>query len=84
VALETGESQAEPSSDFVHLMTMHAAKGLEFPFVFIGGVEEGLFPHQMSVQDLKQLEEKLDDLKGSNERLILEVNKPSARCHNTA
>ena len=47
-ALESGERQADANTDAVHLMTVHAAKGLEFHSVFIGGLEEGLFPHQNS------------------------------------
>lgn len=47
-ALESGERQADTNADAVHLMTVHAAKGLEFHSVFIGGLEEGLFPHQNS------------------------------------
>lgn len=47
-ALESGERQADANADAVHLMTVHAAKGLEFHSVFIGGLEEGLFPHQNS------------------------------------
>ena len=47
-ALESGERQADANADAVHLMTVHAAKGLEFHTVFIGGLEEGLFPHQNS------------------------------------
>ncbi len=57
VALESGEHQADNFTDFVHLMTLHAAKGLEFPLVFLTGAEEGLFPHQMSLQDMQGLEE---------------------------
>lgn len=57
VALETGEHQADQLSDAVHLMTLHSAKGLEFPLVFLTGVEEGLFPHAMSSQQPAQLEE---------------------------
>ena len=47
-ALEAGEHQAGDSEDALHLMTVHAAKGLEFHTVFITGLEEGLFPHQNS------------------------------------
>lgn len=56
-ALEAGENQADPFEDCVQLMTLHSAKGLEFPLVFIAGVEEGLFPHQMSLQEPSDLEE---------------------------
>jgi DNA helicase-2/ATP-dependent DNA helicase PcrA len=47
-SLESGEHQAGDSEDALHLMTVHAAKGLEFHTVFITGLEEGLFPHQNS------------------------------------
>ncbi|BBJ00579.1 DNA helicase [Ferrigenium kumadai] len=47
-SLEAGEHQAGDSEDALHLMTVHAAKGLEFHTVFITGLEEGLFPHQNS------------------------------------
>jgi DNA helicase II / ATP-dependent DNA helicase PcrA len=57
VALETGESQADAQSDSVSLMTLHAAKGLEFPVVFIAGLEEELFPHRMSLEEAQGLEE---------------------------
>lgn len=57
VALDAGDEQASEYSDYVSLMTLHAAKGLEFPVVFISGVEEGLFPHQMSVDQPGGLEE---------------------------
>ncbi len=57
VALESGEGQAEANSDCVNLMTLHAAKGLEFPIVFIAGVEEDLFPHKMSSETPAGLEE---------------------------
>jgi DNA helicase-2/ATP-dependent DNA helicase PcrA len=50
-ALEAGETQGESWDDCVQLMTMHSAKGLEFPLVFIVGMEDGLFPHQRSVED---------------------------------
>lgn len=57
VALESGEHQADELTDAVHLMTLHSAKGLEFPLVFLTGMEEGLFPHVMSSQEARQLEE---------------------------
>jgi DNA helicase-2/ATP-dependent DNA helicase PcrA len=50
-ALEAGDTQGESWDDCVQLMTLHSAKGLEFPLVFIGGMEDGLFPHQRSVED---------------------------------
>ena len=50
-ALEAGETQGESWDDCVQMMTLHSAKGLEFPLVFIGGMEDGLFPHQRSVED---------------------------------
>ena len=56
-ALESGETQADAYSDCVNLMTLHAAKGLEFPTVYLVGMEEGLFPHQRSNEDISQLEE---------------------------
>lgn len=56
-ALEAGESQAGPAQDCVQMMTLHSAKGLEFPSVFIAGVEEGLFPHEMSLEEPGRLEE---------------------------
>ncbi len=55
--LEAGEAQGDKSEDCVQLMTLHSAKGLEFPLVFIGGLEEGLFPHSRSADDPEQLEE---------------------------
>jgi DNA helicase-2/ATP-dependent DNA helicase PcrA len=48
-SLESGEHQAGSGEDALHLMTVHAAKGLEFHTVFITGLEEGLFPHQNSI-----------------------------------
>ena len=56
-ALEAGEGQAGAWEDCVQLMTMHSAKGLEFPLVFLCGMEDGLFPHQRSVADPNGLEE---------------------------
>ena len=56
-ALEAGEGQAEAWQDCVQLMSLHSAKGLEFPLVFLTGLEEGLFPHQHSLEDPTRLEE---------------------------
>ena len=56
-ALEAGEGQAEEWEDCVQLMSLHSAKGLEFPLVFLTGLEEGLFPHQHSLDDPSRLEE---------------------------
>lgn len=56
-ALESGATQAGEYSDCVNLMTLHSAKGLEFANVYLIGMEEGLFPHQRSMEDLTQLEE---------------------------
>jgi len=56
-ALEAGEGQADAWDDCVQLMTMHSAKGLEFPLVFLCGMEDGLFPHQRSIADPQGLEE---------------------------
>jgi DNA helicase-2/ATP-dependent DNA helicase PcrA len=55
--LESGEGQAEEWEDCVQMMTLHSAKGLEFPLVFLCGLEDGLFPHQRSVTDVQGLEE---------------------------
>ncbi|HDS2909905.1 DNA helicase II [Morganella morganii] len=56
-ALESGEGQADRYQDAVQLMTLHSAKGLEFPQVFIVGVEEGMFPGMMSMEESGRLEE---------------------------
>ncbi len=50
-ALEAGDSQADQFQDSVQMMTLHSAKGLEFPLVFLAGMEEGLFPHKMSLDE---------------------------------
>ena len=56
-ALEAGDNEAEYDEDSVQLMTLHSAKGLEFPLVIITGMEEGLFPHSRSLEDNDGLEE---------------------------
>jgi DNA helicase-2/ATP-dependent DNA helicase PcrA len=56
-ALNAGDHEAAEFEDSVQLMTLHSAKGLEFPLVFITGVEEGLFPHKMSLEESGRLEE---------------------------
>ncbi|MFC4160245.1 UvrD-helicase domain-containing protein [Chitinimonas lacunae] len=56
-SLEAGEHEARPGEDALQLMTVHAAKGLEFHAVFLTGLEEGLFPHDNSRDDPKGLEE---------------------------
>jgi DNA helicase-2/ATP-dependent DNA helicase PcrA len=56
-ALDAGDAQAEEHEDSVQLMTLHSAKGLEFPLVFLAGMEENLFPHRMSLEEPGRLEE---------------------------
>lgn len=56
-ALDAGDAQADEFEDAVQMMTLHSAKGLEFPFVVLAGVEEGLFPHKMSIEEPGRLEE---------------------------
>ncbi len=55
--LESSEGQAQEWDDSVQLMTLHSAKGLEFPCVFLAGMEQGLFPHKMSADDPLKLQE---------------------------
>ncbi|HTC51035.1 MAG TPA: DNA helicase II [Steroidobacteraceae bacterium] len=55
--LESGEGQADAWEDCIQMMTLHTAKGLEFPVVFLSGMEDGLFPHQRSLNDIEGLEE---------------------------
>lgn len=56
-ALDAGDAQADPYEDSVQMMTLHSAKGLEFPLVILAGLEENLFPHRMSVEEPGRLEE---------------------------
>lgn len=56
-SLEAGDTQAAENEDSIQLMTLHSAKGLEFPLVFLVGMEEGLFPHKMSLEEPGRLEE---------------------------
>jgi DNA helicase-2/ATP-dependent DNA helicase PcrA len=56
-ALDAGDAQADDFQDSVQLMTLHSAKGLEFPLVFMAGMEEGLFPHSMSAEEPGRMEE---------------------------
>ncbi len=57
VSLEAGERASDKDTPCVQLMTLHAAKGLEFPYVFLVGLEQGLFPHQNSMEDPEKLQE---------------------------
>ncbi len=85
-SLEAGENQGEEGDDCVQLMTLHAAKGLEFPVVFLVGMEEGLFPSQRSVDDEGRLEEERRlayvGITRARERLILS-HAESRRMHGT-
>ncbi|MDQ6647102.1 MAG: UvrD-helicase domain-containing protein [Pseudomonadota bacterium] len=84
--LEAGENQGEAWDDCVQLMTLHSAKGLEFPVVFLVGMEEGLFPSQRSVDDEGRLEEERRlayvGITRARERLIV-THAESRRMHGT-
>ena len=56
-ALDAGDAQADEHEDSVQMMTLHSAKGLEFPLVFLAGMEENLFHHRMSLEEPGRLEE---------------------------
>jgi DNA helicase-2/ATP-dependent DNA helicase PcrA len=56
-ALDAGDAQADEHEDSIQLMTLHSAKGLEFPLVFLAGMEENLFPHRMSMEEPGRLAE---------------------------
>jgi len=57
VSLDMGDTQASKTDDAVQLMTMHSAKGLEYKYVFMVGMEESLFPHSRSMDNINELEE---------------------------
>lgn len=57
VSLDAGDHQAATDQDAVQMMTLHSAKGLEFPLLFMSGMEENLFPHRMSLEEPGRLEE---------------------------
>jgi DNA helicase-2/ATP-dependent DNA helicase PcrA len=84
--LEAGENQGEVWDDCVQLMTLHSAKGLEFPVVFLVGMEEGLFPSQRSVDDEGRLEEERRlayvGITRAREKLIV-THAESRRMHGT-
>jgi DNA helicase-2/ATP-dependent DNA helicase PcrA len=85
-ALEAGEGQAEAGEDGVQLMTLHSAKGLEFPMVFLVGLEEGMFPGQRSADDPGRLEEERRlayvGLTRARQRLVL-THSESRTLHGT-
>ena len=67
-ALEAGDHQAGSSEAALHMMTVHAAKGLEFEAVFVSGLEEGLFPHENAQHDANGVEEERRMMNGVNIR----------------
>jgi len=85
-ALEAGEGQGDSWDDCVQLMTLHSAKGLEFPLVFLVGLEEGLFPSQRSVEDEGRLEEERRlayvGITRARQRLVI-THAESRRMHGT-
>ncbi len=85
-SLEAGENQGETWDDCVQLMTLHSAKGLEFPLVFLVGMEEGLFPSQRSVDDEGRLEEERRlayvGITRAREKLVV-THAESRRMHGT-
>ncbi len=90
-ALEAGEGEADPWEDCVQLMSLHAAKGLEFPLVFLTGMEEGLFPHQRATEEDGRLEEERRlcyvGMTRARERLVLshaEVRRLHGQEHYTS
>jgi len=82
-ALEAGDSQADTHEDAVKLMTLHAAKGLEFPFVILSGLEEGLFPHQMSFENSERLAEERRLCYVGMTRAMRELMITHAECRRT-
>lgn len=79
VALESSEEQMNTHNNYLSLMTLHAAKGLEFPLVIISGLEEDLFPHHMSINNINHLEEERRlcyvGITRAQEKLILTYSK---------